>query len=394
MQAARPARASPPASRCGGRCWFILEDPCGLVCVALTYLIAICTSGVVNACVLWPLVRGALSLIHALAYNFVILAMLLSHARCMLVNPGTARDHLETELLDMMRHEFSQKREKAEDTDRFDAHGMLSPPSRRWWCTKCDTFRPRHTHHCSTCRSCVLEMDHHCPWVNNCVGWRNHKYFVLFLFYALVGCIWSAGLIIIAFVNPPEPVLRHLEMSELISVGDTRGTLPILHRNIWFQLACAVNCIVCILLAIFTCVMTFDQWEYMAHGFGVIDKKQREREQMKVPRVATCCPGNCDKLPYVMGGPFGPKWLLPLAPGERDLAFVASEDAVVAQARRRLLEENGEAVALLGDGPCSEPPPYPTGLRARNATSATTPSRSLAYEEEDSDSEESSAEVM
>ena len=56
------------------------------------------------------------------------------------------------------------------------------------YCMKCKSIRPPRAHHCSMCSRCVLRMDHHCPWVGNCVGLYNHKYFLMFLFHAMIGC--------------------------------------------------------------------------------------------------------------------------------------------------------------------------------------------------------------
>jgi len=54
-------------------------------------------------------------------------------------------------------------------------------------CLKCKSFKPLRAHHCSICNACVLRMDHHCPWISNCVGHNNHRYFLLLLFYVVVG---------------------------------------------------------------------------------------------------------------------------------------------------------------------------------------------------------------
>ena len=36
-------------------------------------------------------------------------------------------------------------------------------------CRKCRALKPDRTHHCSTCRRCVLKMDHHCVYINKYV---------------------------------------------------------------------------------------------------------------------------------------------------------------------------------------------------------------------------------
>jgi hypothetical protein len=53
-------------------------------------------------------------------------------------------------------------------------------------CMKCKKFKPDRSHHCRHCGTCILKMDHHCPWVGNCIGFRNYKYFVNMIFWALV----------------------------------------------------------------------------------------------------------------------------------------------------------------------------------------------------------------
>eukprot|EP01114_Cavostelium_apophysatum_P000536 TRINITY_DN10489_c0_g1_i1.p1 TRINITY_DN10489_c0_g1~~TRINITY_DN10489_c0_g1_i1.p1 ORF type:complete len:285 (-),score=23.26 TRINITY_DN10489_c0_g1_i1:176-1030(-) len=68
------------------------------------------------------------------------------------------------------------------------------------FCEKCRLPKPERAHHCRGCNHCVLKMDHHCPWILNCIGFRNHKIFLLFLFYTTLTC-WIAFFTTIRWVT-------------------------------------------------------------------------------------------------------------------------------------------------------------------------------------------------
>ncbi|KAF4692087.1 hypothetical protein FOZ60_014241 [Perkinsus olseni] len=50
-------------------------------------------------------------------------------------------------------------------------------------CGACMRHRPERAHHCSICGECVLRHDRHDWLIGTCVGFRNHKFYILFLFY-------------------------------------------------------------------------------------------------------------------------------------------------------------------------------------------------------------------
>lgn len=65
------------------------------------------------------------------------------------------------------------------------------------FCDRCQLWRPARSHHCRTCKRCVMLFDHHCGWTDNCVGVRNLGWFISYL----ILCLACIGLLALSCVN-------------------------------------------------------------------------------------------------------------------------------------------------------------------------------------------------
>ena len=161
------------------------KDPCGIVCLAMTYgAVFYADYVVINWIVLQVMPESYWGLFHILAFNTVVLMLFSSHARAVFSDPGIVP-------LPQNRMDFSDFHDEAGEPLT-----QNQPPDEDWTiCTRCEMYRPPRAHHCRICRRCIRRMDHHCPWINNCVGEWNQKYFIQFLFYVAILSAYSLFLV-------------------------------------------------------------------------------------------------------------------------------------------------------------------------------------------------------
>ena len=72
----------------------------------------------------------------------------------------------------------------------------------------------KHTYHCKICKAYIPYRDHHCPFTGNCIGLNNYSYFLLGLFYSVLGLGYG---IIVVFVYFRECFSLAWETSDTVN---------------------------------------------------------------------------------------------------------------------------------------------------------------------------------
>ncbi|BES95086.1 unnamed protein product [Nesidiocoris tenuis] len=234
----------------------IVKDPCGLICIPLTYVAVFYADYVVVRWVILQTMHDSLwAPFHAVLFNTVIFLLLFAHLRAMCSDPG-AIPLPETQM------DFSDIH-----TDRLpcfprspESSAMLAQHEDWTVCTRCETYRPPRAHHCRICKRCIKRMDHHCPWINNCVGERNQKYFIQFLVFVGVLSVYALFLVIVSWVQACP------DCSDDVSIKQSR----------------IVHCIILVmessLFGIFVLVILYDQLESLANDETTIEQLQGSKE--------------------------------------------------------------------------------------------------------------------
>ncbi|KAJ8603598.1 hypothetical protein CTAYLR_004852 [Chrysophaeum taylorii] len=250
--------------------WWLCTDCCGLSCALFAQGVIFFAQYVISSELAGR--NSVASAVQATVFNAFAGLALASHLRAMLSDPGAVPKGAEPLARDSERAKLAAS---AAAGYRTRAKG---------WCHRCGSYKPPRAHHDSVTGRCIIKLDHYCPWTNNAIGVRNHKFFLLFIWYVFLMCAHAllvvCGLAVDALNNHPE---------------QTPGVA-----------ACAVA-VFAVLFGLFTACMLCDQWTVLSTNVAKIDRLKGDPDDQEVSSGVN----------EIFGGKshgFRLDWLLPTAP--------------------------------------------------------------------------------
>jgi len=270
------------------------KDPCGIVCLVLTYLAVFYADYVVVRWIIIQTLHNSLwGAFHAVAFNSVVLLLMMSHMRAVFSDPGivplpqSKLDFSEFHTVKSFLQETGMQKEKAKDEYTI--------------CARCESYRPPRAHHCRVCQRCIRRMDHHCPWINNCVGEWNQKYFLQFLFYVGLLSTYAVVLVIISWLQECNDCYKDkLTMQSRV----VHSVLLVVESGLFGLFVTAIMC---------------DQLQAIFGDETAVEQaKQQGPYRPKKPRLAL--------LSEVCGRGFPMLWLMPCQSPPKDFEFLSGYD--------------------------------------------------------------------
>jgi len=230
-----------------------VKDPCGFICIVLTYVAVFYADYVVVRWVIMQTMQDSLwAPFHVVLFNTVIFLVSFSHLRAMCSDPGAVP-------LPQSRMDFSDIHSGSDAT--------LIQHEDWTVCMRCETYRPPRAHHCRICKRCIRRMDHHCPWINNCVGERNQRYFIQFLVYVGVLSAYALVLVVVSWVKECS------DCNHEINIKQTR----IIH--------CIILVMESFLFGVFVLAILYDQLEAISKDETTIEQLQGAKGNMSLHRL-------------------------------------------------------------------------------------------------------------